>query len=74
MGNQGQQVNPGQQSGRPGNRDREREGNLGQSGSDMHKPTGTSGQPSERKDQPDRGNQQNQDEEDSGIGNRSTNR
>jgi hypothetical protein len=69
MANQDQQRNQGQ-----GSRDRDRESNLGQAGSDMHRPAGTSGQQSEPGSQPERGNQQNQDEEDSGIGNRSTNR
>ena len=74
MANQGQQGTQGQQGGQQGDRDREREGNLGQAGSDMHKPAGTSGQQPNRGKQPDRANQQNEDEEDSGIGNRSTNR
>jgi len=63
MANQDQQRNEGQ-----ANRDRDRESNLGQAGKDMHRPADTSGQPSER------GNQQNEDEEDSGIANRRTNR
>ena len=56
------------------NRYRDRESNLGQSGRDMHRPAGRPGQQSERASQQERGTQQNQDEEDSGIGNRSTNR
>lgn len=69
MANQDQQRNQGQ-----ANRDRDRENNLGQAGSGVHRPAGTSGQQPAHGSQPERSNQQNQDEEDSGIGNRSTNR
>jgi hypothetical protein len=70
MANQGQQGNQRQR----GQGDRDRKSNLGRPGSDTDRPTGTSGQHSEPRKQPDRGNQQNEDEEDSGIGNRNTNR
>lgn len=64
MPNQGQQ----------GDRDRDREGNLGQSDNDKNRPTGTSGQQPGRGGQSGRENQQNLDEEDTGMGNRTTNR
>jgi hypothetical protein len=67
MANQDQQGGQGQQ-GQQGQGDRDREGNIGKSGNEMHKPAGTSGQ------QPNRTQQGNKDEEDTGIGNRSTNR
>ena len=78
QGNQGQ-GNPGQ----PGNTDRE--GNLGQSGSDIDNPTGTTGR------QPGQGNENwqgdknvnlqggpahrndKEDEDEGGLGNRTTN-
>jgi len=79
MANQGQQGNPGQQGSQQGqhdDRDRDRESNIGHSGSDVNRPTGTSGQQQEPGNQPNRGNQpnKNKDEDDSGIGNRNTNR
>jgi hypothetical protein len=62
MPNQDQQRNQGQHKS-----DRDRESNLGQAGSDMHRPAGTSGQQSERAGERERGSQQNEDEEDSAI-------
>lgn len=78
MGNQGDQT-----KGNQGNRDRE--GNLGQTGNDMSNPAGTSGRDTERNEKWQQGNESNKpagsqpdvdsnEDEDSGIGNRSTNR
>jgi len=68
MANQGNRNNPGQgNQSRQG--DRDRESNLGQPGSEKINPTGTSGWQGDSKSDRDR-----DDEEDSGLGNRTTNR
>jgi hypothetical protein len=56
-----------------GNRDRDREGNLGQIGRDSAKPAGTSGRQDDVNRPVPRPNRNNDDEE-SGLGNRTTNR
>jgi hypothetical protein len=82
MANQGNQGN--QNTGTKGNRDRE--GNLGQTGNDISNPAGTTGRGNDKGNENwQKGNEPNRpgsnpqgdidrEDDDSGIGNRSTNR
>ena len=62
MANQGTRENQTDKT------NREREGNLGQSGNHMNRPTGTSGRPGDNPRRP------KTEDEDSPLGNRNTNR